>query len=232
MQHWTPPSFDPHAEPAVPVGTVDDRIPVTAPVAPVTEPLGHAQALFLRGLQEGLEEGRQQGLALGREEGFEKGREDGFQAGFQQGYQSSLERVDALTRSLQSLMDALTTLPSEIEAAMGELVYETALRLAAKESMDRVVIQRAVQGVLAGLPRPGEDLVLRVPQADHDSWSAIMAQGSAGMPIAVQVDESVPSGHAFVEIRGMRLDLGARARQALVRGVLGLLSSDHADAKV
>jgi flagellar assembly protein FliH len=108
-------------------------------------PAASPQDLFLRGLQEGLEEGRQQGLALGREEGFQQGREDGFQAGFQQGYQSSLEKIESLTTSLQSMTDSLARLPHEIESSLNELVYEAALRLAGKESMDRVMIQRAVQ---------------------------------------------------------------------------------------
>ena len=199
--------------------------------APATATTASPQELFLRGLQEGLEEGRQQGLALGREEGFDQGRQDGFQAGFQQGYQSSLEKIEALTTSLQGLVTALSQLPSDIEASLNELVYETALRLAGKESMDRSVFQRALQDVLTRLPRPGDSLVMRVPQADLDSWQAVVADGPSRFALALQVDESLEPGHAFVEVQGARLDIGARARQALVRSALGLLTADHADAK-
>jgi flagellar biosynthesis/type III secretory pathway protein FliH len=85
------------------------------PVRP-TATVASSQDLFLRGLQEGLEEGRQQGLTLGREEGFQKGREDGFQAGFQQGYQSSLEKIETLTVSLQALVEAMNRLPLDLES--------------------------------------------------------------------------------------------------------------------
>ncbi len=232
MQHWTPPSFDSTPESATVVapvmGTTPDLAHVNVPVSLAT---ATPQALFLRGLQEGLEEGRQQGLALGREEGFDQGRQDGFQAGFQQGYQSSLEKIESLTTSLQGLLTALTQLPSDIEASLNELVYDTALRLAGKESMDRSVFQRALQDALIQLPRPGESLVMRVPQADLESWQAVVADGPTRFALALQADESLQPGHAFVDVQGTRLDVGARARQALVRSALGLLPSDHADVK-
>jgi flagellar assembly protein FliH len=233
MQQWTPPSFDPPSmtSPVEAPVLVAEPQPVSISV-PVNPPAVSPQALFLRGLQEGLEEGRQQGLALGREEGFDKGRQEGFQAGFQQGYQSSLEKVESLTTSLQGLVEALSRLPTEIEASLNELAYESALKLAGKESMDRSVLQRSLQEVLTRLPRPGETLVMRVPPADHESWQAVVADGPARFALAVQVDESLEPGHAFVDVHGARLDVGARARQALVRSALGLLPSDHVDAKV
>lgn len=233
MQHWTPPSFDPtpHAtELDAPV--LAELASAPTPRAVPASPVGSSpQDLFLRGLQEGLEEGRQQGVTLGREEGFQKGREDGFQAGFQQGYQSSLEKIESLTVSLQSLMDAMIRLPHDIESSLNELVYETALRLAGKESMDRVVIQRTLQEVMTRLPRPGEALLMRVPQADLESWQAVLADGPSRFELAVQVDESLQPGHAFVELNGTRLDMGVRARQALVRSALGLLPADHSGSR-
>lgn len=232
VQHWTPPSFDPTPHTAVVDASVaDDPTPEFPRSAPVIAAEATAQDLFLRGLQEGLEEGRQQGLALGREEGFQQGREDGFQAGFQQGYQSSLDKIESLTKSLHLLVDAMTHLPHDVESSLNELVYDTALRLAGKESMDRVVLQRALQEVLTRLPRPGEALVMRVPRADVESWQALMADGPSRFELAVQVDESLEPGHAFVELNGSRLDVGARARQALVRSALGLLPADHSGSR-
>ena len=232
MRQWTPPSFDPMPVTAPVEAPVLVAEPEPEPISvPVSAPAATPQALFLRGLQEGLEEGRQQGMALGRDEGFEKGRQEGFQAGFQQGYQSSLEKVEALTQSLQGLVDALSRLPAEIEASLGELAYEAALKLAGKESMDRSVLQRSLQEVLTRLPKPGDSLVMRVPPVDLESWQAVMTDGPARFALALQADESIEPGHAFVDIQGTRLDVGARARQALVRSALGLLASDHIDVK-
>lgn len=237
MQHWTPPSFDPAPVAVVaPEPVVEAAMSAPARVSvektpTMSAPATSAQELFVRGLQEGLEEGRLQGMALGREEGIQKGREDGFQAGFQQGYQSSLDKIEALTTSLQSLVEALSRLPQDIESSLNELAYDTALRLAGKESMDRSVFQRALQEVLTRLPRPGESLVMRVPADDLESWQAVIADGPSRFALAVQVDESLAPGHAFVEHNGTRLDVGAKARQALVRSALGLLPSDHASSK-
>lgn len=233
MQPWNPPAFDTlssvgRSETPVKTASPEPARLGTAVSAPPPPP---PQALFLRGLQEGLEEGRQQGLAMGREEGFDKGRQDGFQAGFQQGYQSSLEKIESLTTSLQGLVAELSQLPAAIEASLNELVYDTALRLAGKESMDRSVFQRALQDALTQLPRPGESLVMRVPQTDLESWQAVVADGPSRFALVLQADESLEPGHAFVDIHGTRLDIGARARQALVRSALGLLPADHPDAK-
>jgi flagellar biosynthesis/type III secretory pathway protein FliH len=168
---------------------------------------------------------------MGREEGFAKGREEGFQAGFQQGYQGSLEKVETLTTSLQGLLASLTTWPQDLQASLNELVYETALRLAGKESMDRAVFQRALQDALIHMPRPGEYLLMRVPAADHQTWASVLADGPSRFALTLQVDEGLEPGHAFIELQGARLDVGARARQALVRSALGLLPTDHPDAK-
>jgi flagellar assembly protein FliH len=233
VQHWTPPSFDPTPQA---VG-VEPLVVGASPPQPQVMPTSRSstapttQDMFLRGLQEGLEEGRLQGLALGREEGLAKGREDGFQAGFQQGYQSSLEKIETLSASLQHLVDVLTRLPLDIESSLNELVYEAALRLAGKESMDRAVVQRAVQDILIRLPRPGETLTMRVPVADLDSWQQVVAEGPSRFALTLQADESLEPGHAFIELNGARLDVGSRARQALVRSALGLLPSDHPDPK-
>lgn len=231
VQQWTPPSFDAVdvVLPVVPPARTFPE-PVAAPT-PVSAPVTSPQELFLRGLQEGLEEGRQQGLAMGREEGFAKGREEGFQAGFQQGYQGSLEKVETLTTSLQGLLASLTTWPQDLQASLNELVYETALRLAGKESMDRAVFQRALQDALIHMPRPGESLLMRVPAADHQTWASVLADGPSRFALTLQVDEGLEPGHAFIELQGTRLDVGARARQALVRSALGLLPTDHPDAK-
>ena len=232
VQHWTPPSFD-AADVVMPAVSVARTFPEPQPAPPpVTVPVTSPQDLFLRGLQEGLEEGRQQGLTMGREEGFAKGREEGFQAGFQQGYQGSLEKIETLTASLQSLLESLRTWPQELESSLNELVYETALRLAGKESMDRAVFQRAIQDALIHMPRPGESLLMRVPVADHETWTSVLADGPSRFALSLQVDDALEPGHAFIEVQGARLDVGARARQALVRSALGLLSSDHPDAKV
>jgi len=88
-----------------------------------------------------------------------------------------------------------------------------------------------LQDVLTRLPKPGEALVMRVPQADLQSWQSVLTDGPSRFAVALQADESLEPGHAFVEFNGSRLDVGARARQALVRSALGLLPSDHADVK-
>ena len=223
MQQWSPPSFDTE--------------PVLASVAPVSvssdvrAELPAEQELFLRGLQEGLEEGRQQGMALGREEGLKLGHEEGYQAGFRQAYQDGSEKIEQLTQSLQTLWDELSQLPADLTPALNELVYATALRLAARERMDRSVVEQMVQEAVSRLPQPPSQLVLHVPQADLDLWRDVLGEGTSRYRLDLHPDGTLVSGHAFVEFQGVRLDIGASARQALVRSALGLIETEHPGEK-
>lgn len=183
------------------------------------------QELFVRGLQEGLEEGRLQGLAMGRQEGFEKGQAEGFQAGFQQGFQSGSDRVMALSSDLKKLIDQLQELPAAFERDLVELSYSTALRLAGKETMDRQVFVRMVQDALMRMPKPGDSLMLRIPETEWSDWNELVGEMAQGLRFAIVPDNAVASGHAYVEYDGARIDVGLNARQALVRSALGLLQA-------
>lgn len=229
MQQWSPPSFDPQPLMTEVSSVVEDA---TAPIQADARPaLPATQEMFLRGLQEGLEEGRQQGMALGREEGLKIGQEEGYQAGYRQAYQDGTEKVERLTQSLQTLWDELSQLPTDLAPALRELVYETALRLAARERMDRTVVEQMVQEAISRLPQPPSHLVLRVPQADWEVWQDVLGEGVARYRLDLHADPAVGSGHAFVEFQGVRLDIGAHARQALVRSALGLIDTEHPGEK-
>jgi flagellar assembly protein FliH len=225
LNRWNPPSFDP----PIPTGRTPDVIP------PKPSNGGDAllaarhqahQDAFARGLQEGLEEGRAQGVAMGRQEGYEKGHAEGLQAGFQQGYQNGSERLLSLTQSLQQLESQLKALPQILEPVLAEFVYQTALRIAGKENMDRTVFHRTVQEALMRLPVPGERLFLRVPEAELEIWTRMSSEDDGGLNLSVQADPSLQAGQAVVEVGGTRLDIGSQARQALVRSALGLLPSE------
>lgn len=232
MDRWTLPSFDAvpaphtpsqsqaHAAPLPPVGvalpTIDEVQSIRAKAY---------QEAFAHGLQEGLVEGQTQGVALGREEGIEKGRAEGFQTGYQQGYQSGAQEVEQLARALRQVLQTLDALPSALASTLPEWVYETALRLAGKEQMDRSVFVAAVQEALMRLPRPSESLIVGVPPQEQQAWEALLHQ--PGMPFQAQVrpDADLSVGYAYVQVDGTRLDVGSRAREALVRSALGLLPS-------
>jgi len=226
LNRWNPPSFDPPSS----TGRTPDVIPaMPSNSEEALLPARHQahQDAFARGLQEGLEEGRAQGVAMGRQEGYEKGHAEGLQAGFQQGYQSGSERLLLLTQSLQQLESQMQALPQILEPALAELVYQTALRIAGKEAMDRTVFLKTVQEALMRLPLPGESLFLRVPEAEFELWTQMSsAEGDVGLHVSVLADPSLLAGQAFVEIGGTRLEVGLESRQALVRSALGLLKSD------
>lgn len=230
MNRWNPPSFDPPSS----SGRTVDAIPSVRPSAgdgmQATRHQTHQDA-FARGLQDGLEEGRAQGVAMGRQEGYEKGHAEGLQAGFQQGYQSGSERLLALTQSLQQLESQLKALPSALEPVLLEFVYEAALRIAGKESMDRPVFLKTVQEAMMRLPLPGETLFLRVPEAELETWTRMSSEDGGSLNLSVLADPSLTSGQAVVEVGGTRLDVGAQARHALVRSALGLLPSEFSVAQ-
>ena len=230
MNRWNPPSFDP---PPAAGRSVETRSPLTQTVSDGGVAARHQahQEAFARGLQEGLEEGRAQGMAMGRQEGYEKGHAEGVQAGFQQGYQSGSDRLLSLTQNLQQLESQLKAWPSVLEPVLVEWVYEAALRIAGKEVMDRAVFLKTVQEALLRLPMPGETLFLRVPASDWEFWTQVAGEEGELMNLSVVVDPSLQAGQAWVEINGVRLDVGAQARQALVRSALGLLPSEFSLAQ-
>lgn len=237
MNRWSPPSFD--GEPAtseLPLGQdaavqVGEAIMVLPSVNEVDAIRGKAyQDAYARGLQEGLQEGKAQGAAKGREEGIQEGRTEGFQLGYQQGYQSGLKDIEHMTAEMQRVMAQLQTLPEAFQLALPEWVYETALRLAGKEQMDRSVFVAAVQEALMRLPRPGENLIVGVPPAELEAWQSLLTHPDMPFQSMVRPDADLSKGFAYVLVDGTRLDVGISARDALVRSALGLLPQHSADS--
>ena len=237
MNRWSPPSFD--GEPAtseLPLGQdaavqVGEAIMVLPSVNEVDAIRGKAyQDAYARGLQEGLQEGKAQGAAKGREEGIQEGRTEGFQLGYQQGYQSGLKDIEHMTAEMQRVMAQLQTLPEAFQLALPEWVYETALRLAGKEQMDRSVFVAAVQEALMRLPRPGENLIVGVPPAELEAWQSLLNHPDMPFQSMVRPDADLSKGFAYVLVDGTRLDVGISARDALVRSALGLLPQHSADS--
>jgi flagellar assembly protein FliH len=160
---------------------------------------------------------------LGRDEGLEKGRQEGFQAGYQQGYQSGAQDIEQLGQSLKQVLQRLSGLPDAFQTALPEWVYETALRLAGKEQMDRSVFVAAVQEALLRLPRPGQSLTVGVPQAELEAWENLLRDPDMPFTAVIRADPELSAGYAYVQVEGTRLDVGTKAREALVRSALGLL---------
>lgn len=228
MDRWTPPSFDQELVPVSEAARTSGATKVSGLKLPTVDEIqairanAHQEA-FARGLQEGMAEGRKQAVALGHEEGLEKGRQEGFQAGYQQGYQSGAQDIEQLGQSLKQVLQRLDNLPETLQQALPEWVYETALRLAGKEQMDRSVFVAAVQEALLRLPRPGQSLTLGVPQSEYEAWESLLSGPDMPFTALVRVDPELKAGYAYVQVEGTRLDVGSRAREALVRSALGLL---------
>lgn len=228
MDRWTPPSFDAEPAPAAKSKIIGETAAPTNLSFPTVDEIQAIRAkayqdAFTRGLQEGLVEGHQQAASQGREEGLEKGRQDGFQAGYQQGYQSGAQDIEQLGQSLRQVLQRLSSLPEAFQTALPEWVYETALRLAGKEQMDRSVFVAAVQEALLRLPRPGQSLTVGVPQAEFEAWEKLLSDPDMPFTTVVRADPELTAGYAYVQVEGTRLDVGSKAREALVRSALGLL---------
>ena len=237
MNRWSPPSFD--GEPATTEHTLgttsarhlDEALMVLPSVNEVDAIRGKAyQDAYARGLQEGLTEGHAQGAAKGREEGIEQGRTEGFQLGYQQGYQSGIKDIEHMSKEMQRVMNELQSLPQAFQTALPEWVYETALRLAGKEQMDRSVFVAAVQEALMRLPRPGEILVVGVHPSEHEAWKSLLSHPDMPFQSLVRPDADLSKGFAYVLVDGTRLDVGISARDALVRSALGLLPQHASDS--
>ena len=237
MNRWSPPSFDgDHAAPDIASGREFSRLAEDGSIAlpsvnEVDAIRGKAyQDAYARGLQEGLTEGQAQGAAKGREEGIEQGRTEGFQLGYQQGYQSGIKDIEHMSTEMQRVMAQLQSLPQAFQTALPEWVYETALRLAGKEQMDRSVFVAAVQEALMRLPRPGENLIVGVPPAELEAWQSLLSHPDMPFQSLVRPDADLSKGFAYVLVDGTRLDVGMSARDALVRSALGLLPQHASDS--
>ena len=237
MNRWSPPSFDgDHAAPDIASGREFSRLAADGSIAlpsvnEVDAIRGKAyQDAYARGLQEGLTEGQAQGAAKGREEGIEQGRTEGFQLGYQQGYQSGIKDIEHMSKEMQRVMAELQSLPQAFQTALPEWVYETALRLAGKEQMDRSVFVAAVQEALMRLPRPGENLIVGVPPAELEAWQSLLSHPDMPFQSLFRPDAELSKGFAYVLVDGTRLDVGISARDALVRSALGLLPQHASDS--
>ena len=237
MNRWSPPSFDgDHAAPDLATGREFSRLAEDGSIAlpsvnEVDAIRGKAyQDAYARGLQEGLTEGHAQGAAKGREEGIEQGRTEGFQLGYPQGYQSGIKDIEHMAAEMQRVMAQLQSLPQAFQTALPEWVYETALRLAGKEQMDRSVFVAAVQEALMRLPRPGENLIVGVPPAELEAWQSLLGHPDMPFQSLVRPDADLSKGFAYVLVDGTRLDVGISARDALVRSALGLLPQHASDS--
>ena len=237
LNPWSPPSFDgDHAPSDITKGRefsrlTQDGVMVLPSVNEVDAIRGKAyQDAYARGLQEGLSEGQAQGTAKGREEGIEQGRTEGFQLGYQQGYQSGIKDIEHMSKEMQRVMAELLSLPQAFQTALPEWVYETALRLAGKEQMDRSVFVAAVQEALMRLPRPGENLIVGVPPAELEAWQSLLSHPDMPFQSLVRPDADLSKGFAYVLVDGTRLDVGISARDALVRSALGLLPQHASDS--
>ena len=228
MDRWTPPSFDADPAPVAANTNASSGVKVSGLTLPTVDEIQDIRAkayqeAFTRGMQEGLVEGRLQAESLGRDEGLEKGRQEGFQAGYQQGYQSGAQDIEQLGQSLKQVLQRLSGLPDAFQTVLPEWVYETALRLAGKEQMDRSVFVAAVQEALLRLPRPGQSLTVGVPQAELEAWEKLLQDPDMPFTAVVRADPELSAGYAYVQVEGTRLDVGTKAREALVRSALGLL---------
>ena len=228
MDRWTPPSFDADPAPVAANTNSSSGVKVSGLTLPTVDEIQAIRAkayqeAFTRGMQEGLIEGRLQAESLGRDEGLEKGRQEGFQAGYQQGYQSGAQDIEQLGQSLKQVLQRLSGLPDAFQTALPEWVYETALRLAGKEQMDRSVFVAAVQEALLRLPRPGQSLTVGVPQAELEAWENLLRDPDMPFTAVIRADPELSAGYAYVQVEGTRLDVGTKAREALVRSSLGLL---------
>jgi flagellar assembly protein FliH len=237
LNRWSPPSFDgDHAAPDIASGREFSRLAEDGSIAlpsvnEVDAIRGKAyQDAYARGLQEGLTEGQAQGAAKGREEGIEQGRTEGFQLGYQQGYQSGIKDIEHMSKEMQRVMAQLQSLPHAFQTALPDWVYETALRLAGKEQMDRSVFVAAVQEALMRLPRPGENLIVGVPPAELEAWQSLLSHPDMPFQSLVRPDADLSKGFAYVLVDGTRLDVGISARDALVRSALGLLPQHASDS--
>jgi flagellar biosynthesis/type III secretory pathway protein FliH len=157
--------------------------------------------------REGFQHGRDEGFAKGFAEGVTQGFEQGLQEGRESSYEEHKSKVMELTETMSLFISELRELPDHI---------------------DRAPFVGAVQEALMRMPLPGENLILRVPSDQYKLWQEFVDRASLPFGVNLLSDEDQPCG-AYIEIDGMKMDLGADARRAIVLMAMGLLPVNGLD---
>gem|GEM_PF-3255600 len=183
------------------------------------------QEAFLKGYQEGLEKGRAAGLSIGESEGREQGRSAGYKDGYQVGFADATMKIQHVADELAKIIAVLNAMPADLRDDLVELTYETSVRLFGRTGVDREAIEKAIVDSLGELPVAGVDIALRVPFEDMAAWEHVLGSTSHndGRP-HLTADTGLSAGQAFLEVKGVRIDVSSGARHALVRRALGLMS--------
>ncbi|QWD94974.1 hypothetical protein C2759_02230 [Polynucleobacter sp. MG-Unter2-18] len=211
LTRWEPPSFDPPAPPKPPK------------VAPIYYPtVEEVEAIREAAYKEAYELGSNQGFVEGREAGYDEGKASGHEEGYKVGYQDAEEEILRLQNALGHLLEAVSGMPEAIAEPLTQFSFEIASRLSANSSMERAPFVMAVQEALMRLPRPGENLYLRLRAEEVETWRRIVEDPGLPFNCTILVDADVRPGHAYVEVSGARIDVGVEARIALVKAALGL----------
>ena len=221
LTRWEPPSFDPPKPPKPPK------------VAPIHYPtVEEVEAIRHDAYEEAYELGSNEGFVEGRTAGYDEGKTTGYDEGYKAGYQDAEQETLRLQNALGQLLESLVGMPEAIAAPLTQFSFEIASRLSANSSIERAPFVMAVQEALMRLPRPGENLYLRLRSEEVDTWRKIVEDPGLPFNCTILVDADVRPGHAYVEVSGARIDVGVEARMALVRAALGLDGSVAQDDKV
>jgi len=221
LTRWEPPSFDPPKPPKPPK------------VAPIHYPtVEEVEAIRHDAYEEAYELGSNEGFVEGRTAGYDEGKTTGYDEGYKAGYQDAEQETLRLQNALGQLLESLVGMPEAIAAPLTQFSFEIASRLSANSSMERAPFVMAVQEALMRLPRPGENLYLRLRSEEVDTWRKIIEDPGLPFNCTILVDADVRPGHAYVEVSGARIDVGVEARMALVKTALGLDDSVAQDDKV
>jgi flagellar assembly protein FliH len=202
-------------------------------VAPIYYPtVEEVEAIREAAYKEAYELGSNQGFVEGRAAGYEEGKASGHEEGYKAGYQDAEEETLRLQNALGQLLEAVSGMPEAIAEPLTQFSFEIASRLSANSSMERAPFVMAVQEALMRLPRPGENLYLRLRAQEVETWRKIVEDPGLPFNCTILVDADVRPGHAYVEVSGARIDVGVEARIALVKAALGLDGAAVQDEKV
>jgi flagellar assembly protein FliH len=202
-------------------------------VAPIHYPtVEEVEAIRHDAYEEAYELGSNEGFVEGRTAGYDEGKTTGYDEGYKAGYQDAEQETLRLQDALGQLLESLVGMPEAIAVPLTQFSFEIASRLSANNSMERAPFVMAVQEALMRLPRPGENLYLRLRSEEVDTWRKIVEDPGLPFNCTILVDADVRPGHAYVEVSGARIDVGVEARMALVRTALGLDGSVAQDDKV
>lgn len=171
---------------------------------------------FQQGMARGYREGQESGLREGREHGLAQGLEEGRKSGRELARQEVREHFETLAAPIQAMLEGVTQLQSDYQAALRKEVVELVAKVARQVIRCELALQPAqllalVDETLATMP-PAPEGSIEVYLNEADLQRILEIDHSRAASWRLRPDARLGPGECRVRAGGHEADAGCRQR--------------------